>query len=472
MRYSVVRQALKESDHLFHIQESRWEKTRMKKLIFVFIVALGSILLSSCHLGFVDCGWGAQLLTWVDTNENGVWDEGEQPVEGVHFQVNDIFNNYTDVGRIAISDWNGKAGTSVWLPGCPSAKFEVLAILPEGYAFVSDPVVQIEGRRYGSEDPILFPLRREAGYPTPTAYPPKLQCATFPIGAEDFEIAPDGSVWAVTWDGGATYKDQLGEWQTFPLNSESMSLPENIDIGIEGDIWIRSWNGIGLLQNEHWEIIGSEEPALFPEQIVPNINDLDDEELWFEVQAPAGGFAKFDLKNSSWSLYGAQYEASDVNLRVTLMQGGSIWFAYFESDPDGEPLPEVPFPGWRIQTTHTFTNDEFNIVPIESRSWIEDIEIDTSGTLWIAHSFGLSSYSPAEGEWINYEPTGVTDYFYAPEDIAIGPDNTIWSIYSDVHPRLLQLKPNEITSLEIDRQGNIWIGYGLRDITARCKTLK
>jgi hypothetical protein len=129
-------------------------------------------------------------LTWVDSNENNVWDEGELPVEGVEFQVNDTRNNYLDVGSSAISDWEGNSRVLVWLPGCPSAKFEVLAIPPAGYYLLSDQALKIKGVGYGSDDPILFPVQREIGFPTSTPYAPKLQCDTYPIGAEIIKTAP------------------------------------------------------------------------------------------------------------------------------------------------------------------------------------------------------------------------------------------------------------------------------------------
>jgi hypothetical protein len=112
------------------------------------------------------------------------------------------------------------------------------------------------------------------------------------------------------------------------------------------------------------------------------------------VPAPPDTFAKFDIENSSWSIYGPENRADDVNLRITLMRGVSTWFAISEYDPDDKPQPEVPYPNWTIQDSHTFTSNEFNIIPLEG--WIEDIEIDTTGRLWIAHSFGISI--PPHGE--------------------------------------------------------------------------
>jgi len=462
----------------------------MNKTLWLIILSCSISIISSCTAvatEVADCAWSAPLLTWNDTNENGVWDDGEQPIEGVRFEVNDVLNNYENVGAQAVSDWEGKAQASVWLAGCPSAKFEVLAFSPEGYSFVSDQVVEIKGSGYGSDDPILFPLNRKGGYATPTVYAPKLQCITFPIGAEDLKIAPDGSVWAATAQGGAIYKDDLGEWQTIPFDPDSRLLADDIDIGIEGDVWIRPWNRIGLLQNGHWEMNSSKDT--FPANMVSSINYLDDEGLWF-APAPPDMFAQFDPSKSSWSLYGPQSRATDVNLRVTLMQGLSTWFAVFEYHPGDAPLPEVPFPGWSIQNSHKFTDEDFKVVPVQG--WIKDIEIDATGKLWIA-SGGISSFLPSTAEWTNFEPNSILDYSTPPEDIAVGPDNAIWSIYSDVHPRLLRLEPNEInpsesewiafdprdgfpddtgvTSLAIDWQGNIWIGFGLSEVTVRCKTL-
>lgn len=460
----------------------------MNRIFLNAMFALSFFLLTSCiPRGIGDCLWSAPILTWIDANENGVWDEGELPVEGVKFQVNDTQNNINDVGDIAISDWEGKAQAFVWLPGCPSAKFEVLAFPPEGYDFVSNQVVEISGSGYGSEEPILFPLILKSGFSIPTAYAPKLECKTYSIGAEEFKIAPNGSVWAVTWDSGAVYERERDAWKTIPFNHDLMTLPENIDIGSDGDVWIRSWNGIGQLQNDEWVIHSLENS--FGDNIVSSINYLDERGLWFAVPAPPDMFAYFDTVTSTWSLYGSESRASNLRLKVTLMKGSSTWFALFENADDKTSIPKAPYPNWTIQQTHTFTTEDFNKIPL--RGWIEDIEIDSLGKLWIAHSFGISSFYPPDNEWVTFNPSEVFEFLSAPTDVAIGPDNTIWVIYSESHPYLLNLNVNgartfqplwtifdsrdgfpddeNINSLIIDREENIWLGYGLSDLSAQCK---
>ncbi|RIK30471.1 MAG: hypothetical protein DCC56_09105 [Anaerolineae bacterium] len=463
----------------------------MNRIFINAMFALSIFLLTSCiPRGIGDCLWSAPILTWIDANENGVWDEGELPVEGVKFQVNDTQNNINDVGDIAVSDWEGKAQAFVWLPGCPSAKFEVLAFPPDGYDFVSNQVVEIHGSGYGSEEPILFPLALKPGFSIPTAYAPKLECKTYPLGAEEFKIAPDGSVWAVTWDNGALYEHERDTWKTIPFNHDLMTLPENIDIGSDGDVWIRSWNGIGQLQNDEWVIHSMEDS--FGDNIVSSINYLDERGLWFAVPAPPDMFANFDPVTSKWSLYGPENRAGNIELRVTLMKGESTWFAIFENALNTAPLSNAPYPNWTTQNTHTFTSEDFEVIPLGG--WIEDIEIDTRGKLWIAHSFGVSSFYPPDDEWVNFNPSEVFEFLSAPTDIAVGPDNTIWVIYSALHPYLLNLDftgtdtsqpfwtlfdsrdgfPDDqsISSLIIDRDKNIWIGYGLSDLSAQCKYLQ
>ncbi|MEW5940203.1 MAG: hypothetical protein AB1750_11105, partial [Chloroflexota bacterium] len=47
---------------------------------------------------FVDCGWYGTAFVWIDQNEDGEYQDGEQPVPGVPVLVDDTLNGYTDVG--------------------------------------------------------------------------------------------------------------------------------------------------------------------------------------------------------------------------------------------------------------------------------------------------------------------------------------------------------------------------------------
>lgn len=97
------------------------------------LVATAILLLLNGTACTADCAWFDEVNAWVDENQNGVWDPGEEPLAGVEFIIDDVRNNYQDVGDEAISDEQGEAQLSVWLPGCPTVEFEISAIPPEGF---------------------------------------------------------------------------------------------------------------------------------------------------------------------------------------------------------------------------------------------------------------------------------------------------------------------------------------------------
>lgn len=128
----------------------RW----IKRLLIVSVL-LGlafAAMLVALSLGeaqpqiLADCLEEELAWAWIDENENGNWDNGEQPLSGVEFKVDDALNDLTDVAGPAVSDNDGRALLAVWLPGCPDVHFEVYALPKEGYRFTTPQrVLQPEG---------------------------------------------------------------------------------------------------------------------------------------------------------------------------------------------------------------------------------------------------------------------------------------------------------------------------------------
>lgn len=79
----------------------------------------------------IDCGWSRTLRAWIDTNQNGVWDTNEKPLEGVTFLIHDTVSNST--ARSFPSDSQGVVNQFLLLGGCPNVAFEVSAETPSNY---------------------------------------------------------------------------------------------------------------------------------------------------------------------------------------------------------------------------------------------------------------------------------------------------------------------------------------------------
>ncbi len=151
-------------------------KPHKRKYLWLFILFLvvamvgGGIWYYNAQQLHEDCMITATVDAWIDENANGAWDDGEIPLEGVEFHVDDILNSYTDVGNRSISNQNGKASIDVWLPGCPKTRFELYAMPPSGYRLTTKARLRMGGVGYrGNGDPLRFgftPLRE-----TPTPAP-------------------------------------------------------------------------------------------------------------------------------------------------------------------------------------------------------------------------------------------------------------------------------------------------------------
>lgn len=113
--------------------------------VFVLIV----VLLAGCRSP--DCELSATVRTWVDENENGIWDDNEAPLPDVKCFVEGAYT--VGVGKAA-SNQDGEAHLSVMLAGCPKeAVFSVYAEPPSGYRLTTQARLSARGH---DERPFLF----------------------------------------------------------------------------------------------------------------------------------------------------------------------------------------------------------------------------------------------------------------------------------------------------------------------------
>ena len=458
------------------------------------IIALIGVIIVVCLIGFGasihgDCGWNTTVLSWVDENGNGKWDRGESPLEGVQLHVNDTLNNYEDVGSRSTSDWNGRSNVSVWLPGCPSARFEVYALPPTGYQSTTNNTVQITGPGYGNRDRIQFGFSRLAGFPSPTPYAPGLACKVYPQPAQDISTAPDGSIWTVYFNNVASYDPDLDTWHVFTFTNQVSSYFDRIQTEANDIVWAsRLESGAARFEAGTWNQYIGEHNFLAATE--PSIGKTPNGEIWFAPEAPPDTLAAFNPVANSWRVYYDNWGTHEISFSVRLMTDGTVWRAAFGYRSRFTPTLETNAPKWTIYDLHTFSDTEIQPTPLEG--WIEDAAVAPNGMLWIANSFGLGQFDPATNKWTLYNADTTNGILSeAPEKLAIAPDGSIWiTTSSGAHPLVFHFTPatqpnksgvwrkydprdgipdtSGINSVAVSQDGSVWLGFDSQIGIARC----
>ncbi|HEX9331999.1 MAG TPA: hypothetical protein VF896_08940 [Anaerolineales bacterium] len=116
-------------------------------IAFLFFSALHYILEIS---GITDCVWHSSARTWIDSNGDGLVNNGEPPLSNVEIHINDVKNQLVNVGWHATTNMYGDAQLNVLIPNCSDTVFEVYADTPEGYRMTTRPRIEVNRDFWGS----------------------------------------------------------------------------------------------------------------------------------------------------------------------------------------------------------------------------------------------------------------------------------------------------------------------------------
>jgi len=270
-------------------------------LFLAVLAGLGAWLVVR-SLFSADCAWDATARFWFDENNNGAWDDGEPPLEGVKLYVDFDLNNIQDNEERpdATSDWNGQAITVVRLMGCPKVQFEVFAVPPPGYQLTTAGHIPVEDPYSGRTEPYYFASVRLSGVPTPTPYVPDLTCQTYNQDLEEMVTAPDGSIWAVSWRGAVKYDPAQDSWHTFTLD-DTVPSADRITLGEGNVVWLTGlYSRASRLEGSSWVHYIDEESLVT--RSTPSFGTTPDGTVWFATRNPHHVLAGFSTKMGSWRL--------------------------------------------------------------------------------------------------------------------------------------------------------------------------
>ena len=132
-------------------------------LLFTFLMGFIYIYAENedaVKTSFASCGWKFSVKTWVDENNNQIWDENEKPLSNVQVFVdsvqslNDSTYRIDNVGNEAITDQCGFVEFSSFA-SCGSGEIHELYVkVPPGYKLTTSDKIRV--KTHIPDDVFLF----------------------------------------------------------------------------------------------------------------------------------------------------------------------------------------------------------------------------------------------------------------------------------------------------------------------------
>jgi streptogramin lyase len=295
-------------------------------------IALLIYFFVSVYYTIGDCTWNGTAKAWIDENRNGIWDSDESPLPNVVFQIDDTYNKYYDVGYYSVSDSEGTADLSVWLPGYPKVMFVIHGEPPANY--INSTADRVKAKKQNEKE-YAFGYYYPTNMPSPTPRPSsQLDCSTFNLLADDYSYAnitdislgPDNSVWV------GTNNNILSRFSPDRKTREDYStdngLPDpiirTIEIDPEGMVWVGTNAGASLFNGESWSIYTTNDGL--SDNMVEDILVENDGSVWF---ATSNGVSKFIPSSGEWitNVFNNQTLTSDYWVSgIGYIPDDSYWF--------------------------------------------------------------------------------------------------------------------------------------------------
>ncbi len=384
----------------------------LRSVLAAAILAI-PLLVTGC---LADCMWNAKGIAWVDADEDGVWDAGERPLCGVQFHVDDTWNHYEGVNRGGMTNLDGEASISVWLPGCPKVRFEVYVEAPPGYRMTTP--ARLPANRTEPDQVFAFGLAPlgEAGE-SQQAMP---GCSCYQLGESDHnEIsdmvsAPDGSIWAiVNYDGVAQYSAERQEWIRYKKsdglahwNARAIAPAE------DGVVWFATDGGVSRYDGQSWRSYTVADGL--PSDTVYQVVIGTDGTVWSTTME---GVARLDPDTDSWSVEDAP-DASYSGKAVTTPDG-SIWFLVYVVGNYGNRVSHLASSGDGGNARRWITYGFNDGAPMPALN-LSDAIVAPDGSPWFGGMQGLLHFSLKSQDWQSMS------WAQGVEHLAIGPDGTAW----------------------------------------------
>jgi len=269
---------------------------------------------------------------------------------------------------------------------------------------------------------------------------------------------PGGEVWVGTSDGVGRFLD--GSWTAYPRSETGIKYVYSIAATKDG-VWIAGEDRAGVPGNR----IARFDGTTWITDAEDGLETIGVRHSYIQVAGgPSGAWAStnaglFGYDGSRWERRVASAGAGPGQDVATLAAVGAdeVWAVGVDvGGPQG---------AWRlVGDTWTFFGEGTG-APWHS---VSDVAIAPDGTPWAATDQGVMSFDGSN--WTTVEPGGHLR-------IAFGPNGEVWTVSGDwsdwsirqiggtAAPELAQL--DEVSSLAVDRNGDVWAGWGGRWFSGR-----
>lgn len=354
-----------------------WHTTHLRRSVWIL---MGALLVTALFVsGCGDCIYSAQVNAWLDANENGLRDADEQPLEGILFHIDDVHNQFRKVGN-AVSDSEGKAGISVWLPGCPKVKLQVYSEAPDEYRLTTAERFDASVSR--TDEVFSFGyFYTPSSTPTPVPSPEPLACHRMPISYFSSYWLPIAFTDSgVAWTTAENHSRRLIEM--IPTNHEVREYQRTDDflgfadiydmtLAPDGAVWFTTNSGVSRFDKGGWTSFiqdngmhagGAQDIAILPTK-----------DVLVETEA---GIEVLDPLTISWYILISPDALGNRDQNKFRTVGNEVWLIdrnqilrFWKDEPDS-----------RVNWEVLWTPDTIPDMPLVA---INDADLAPNGVLWV-----------------------------------------------------------------------------------------
>lgn len=282
-----------------------------------------------------------------------------------------------------------------------------------------------------------------------------------PIGTADglpaagmlsLAFAPDGTLWAGTQSGVARYDGAA--WTAHPLASGQVDdLVYEVAVAADGTVWAGTSRGASAFDGQAWRRYTTADGLA--DDLVWQVAPAPDSAVWFSTHG--GGVSRFEPAVGRWTTFSAPGSFPQPNARMLAI------------GPDGAPWVHIGY-----DSVYRFDGQRWEMTyPADDGQWVCDMAFAADGTPWIATCGGFHAQGGGLVHWdgdqwqtimaqdglVSNDLTALA--LRSDGVIAVGSRQGI-GVWQDGHWRTLRAGPTQVpvTGAAVTSDGVAWFAFG------------